>query len=188
MARHPFDQYLAGQPRPQRDTLRTVLDALASLLPGAEPCISYGMPAFKADGTAVAGVAGFKGHCSYFPHSGSVVPALAEHLAGFEFDRGTLRFPVDRPLGKRVLTLLVRERIRQVNESQPATGKVRALYDNGFVQYRGSMRAGQMHGEWTWYRKDGSVMRTGRFRNGVQTDVWRTFDRDGRLVKETRFA
>ena len=44
-----------------------------------------------------------------------------------------------------------------------------------------------MHGDWAFYRKDGSMMRSGSFDRGVQIGIWRTFDREGRLVKETRF-
>jgi uncharacterized protein YdhG (YjbR/CyaY superfamily) len=168
VARHPFDEYLKAQPRPQRDTLRAIAATLADLLPGADPCISYGMPAFKADGVAVAGFAGFAHHCSYFPHSGSVIPALGARLAAFDCDRGTLRFAIDRPLPRSVLAALVRERIHQVNDAQPSNGKVRSLFDNGVVRHRGSMRNGERHGEWSWYRKDGSLLRTARFRNGEQ--------------------
>lgn len=46
---------------------------------------------------------------------------------------------------------------------------------------------GEMHGDWEWYRTDGSVMRTGRFDRGKQVGVWRTFARSGQLVKETDF-
>ena len=45
-----------------------------------------------------------------------------------------------------------------------------------------------MHGEWTFYRADGSVMRRGVFERGRQVGVWRTFARDGTLVKETDFG
>ena len=61
-------------------------------------------------------------------------------------------------------------------------------YRNGGLKMKGSRASGEMHGAWTWYRTDGSVMRTGRFDRGAQIGVWRTFDRSGRLVKETRFA
>ena len=44
-----------------------------------------------------------------------------------------------------------------------------------------------MHGDWAFYRKDGSLMRSGSFDRGAQVGVWRTFDRGGHLVKETRF-
>ncbi len=43
-----------------------------------------------------------------------------------------------------------------------------------------------MHGEWSWYRTDGSLMRSGAFERGRRW-VWRTYDRAGKVVKETSF-
>jgi antitoxin component YwqK of YwqJK toxin-antitoxin module len=60
-------------------------------------------------------------------------------------------------------------------------------YDNGAVRNRGFLLDGQMHGQWEFRRKDGSVMRTGAFDRGRQVGIWRTYDRSGRLVKETQF-
>jgi antitoxin component YwqK of YwqJK toxin-antitoxin module len=61
-------------------------------------------------------------------------------------------------------------------------------YANGNVKMSGGRLDGEMHGAWTWYRTDGSVMRTGEFDRGRQIGVWRTFARDGRLVKATDFG
>jgi antitoxin component YwqK of YwqJK toxin-antitoxin module len=61
-------------------------------------------------------------------------------------------------------------------------------YPNGNPRFKGQNLAGEMHGEWTFYRADGSVMRTGAFDHGRQVGVWRTLARDGRLVKETDFG
>ena len=61
-------------------------------------------------------------------------------------------------------------------------------YPNGNVRFRGFHLDGEMHGEWTFYRADGSVMRTGAFDRGKQVGTWRTFTRDGTLTKETRFG
>ena len=63
-----------------------------------------------------------------------------------------------------------------------------AYYDTGDVRYRGFQLGGQMHGEWEFLRKDGSIMRSGAFERGQQVGVWRTFDRAGRVVKETDFS
>ena len=60
-------------------------------------------------------------------------------------------------------------------------------YASGEVKSTGFLLEGEMHGEWRFYRTDGSVMRTGAFDAGRQVGVWRTFDRSGRLVKETDF-
>jgi antitoxin component YwqK of YwqJK toxin-antitoxin module len=63
-----------------------------------------------------------------------------------------------------------------------------AYYDTGAVRYRGFQFDGEMHGEWEFLRRDGSVMRSGRFEHGRQVGTWRTFDRHGDVVKETDFS
>ena len=70
--------------------------------------------------------------------------------------------------------------------SAPAEETVR--YANGNVKMRGGYLEGEMHGDWAWYRTDGSLMRTGRLHRGRQVGTWRTFDRSGELVKETDFG
>ena len=106
------DEYLDTTPEPQRSTLIQLRAILASILPDAEETISYGVPAFEVDGTAVAGYAAAKRHCSYFPHSGSVIsqvePALLE---GYDWSKGTLRFPVDRVPEEALIRSLVQIRL-----------------------------------------------------------------------------
>ena len=63
-----------------------------------------------------------------------------------------------------------------------------AYYSSGAIQSRGWYLDGEMHGDWEFFRKDGSVMRTGAFDRGRQVGIWRTFERSGRLVKETDFS
>ncbi|MGQ0848885.1 MAG: toxin-antitoxin system YwqK family antitoxin [Actinomycetota bacterium] len=60
-------------------------------------------------------------------------------------------------------------------------------YANGGVRNRGFVLEGKMHGEWEFFRRDGTLMRAGNFNRGKQIGVWRTFDRNGRVVKETSF-
>jgi antitoxin component YwqK of YwqJK toxin-antitoxin module len=62
-----------------------------------------------------------------------------------------------------------------------------ADFPNGRRKYEGSLLDGEMHGQWTWWRTDGSLMRTGTFERGRQVGVWRTYDRAGNVVKETTF-
>jgi antitoxin component YwqK of YwqJK toxin-antitoxin module len=62
-----------------------------------------------------------------------------------------------------------------------------AHYPNGNVKFRGGHLEGEMHGDWEFFRADGSKMRSGAFDRGKQIGVWRTYDRAGKIVKETRF-
>jgi uncharacterized protein YdhG (YjbR/CyaY superfamily) len=114
----PVDAHLAALAQPQRDTLTSLRDTLRELLPDAEECISYDMPCFKVDGVAVAGFDGFKKHCSYFPHSGTVVGQLQAIPSWCTVaSKGTLHFPVDRPLPKSLVRQLVRTRLREIADA-----------------------------------------------------------------------
>jgi uncharacterized protein YdhG (YjbR/CyaY superfamily) len=70
------DRHLAALDEPKRSTLAIVRTSIFEVVPEAEQCISYGMPAFKVAGKTVAGFAAFKHHLSYLPHSGSVLSTL----------------------------------------------------------------------------------------------------------------
>jgi uncharacterized protein YdhG (YjbR/CyaY superfamily) len=106
-----IDSYLADLDEPKRITLQQLRQDILEVVPNAEECISYGMPAFRVEGKVVAGFAAFKNHLSYIPHSGSVLPALAADIAGYEGTKGSLHFPVDRALSKSLVTKLVTTRL-----------------------------------------------------------------------------
>lgn len=108
------DEYLAQRPEPQQSTLKELRSTLRDILPDAEETISYDMPAFKIGGKAIAGFGGFKDHCSYFPHSGSVLPTMVDDLDGYEWTKGTLKFAVDQPLPEQLVRLLVSRRMEQL--------------------------------------------------------------------------
>jgi antitoxin component YwqK of YwqJK toxin-antitoxin module len=62
-----------------------------------------------------------------------------------------------------------------------------ADYDNGGPKHRGARLGGEMHGEWQFFRRDGSLMRSGEFDRGRQVGTWKTFDRSGAVVSEKEF-
>lgn len=109
-----IDDYLAAAPEPHRTTLSALRATLRELLPVADETISYDMPAFTVEGRAVAGYAYFTRHCSYFPHSGSVLQEVADELGGYEWSKGTLRFPVDVELPRDLVARLVAVRLDQL--------------------------------------------------------------------------
>jgi uncharacterized protein YdhG (YjbR/CyaY superfamily) len=110
------DEYLAAAPEPQRTTLMALRAMLASLLPQAVEGISYGVPAFLVEGKPVAGYANAKRHCSYFPHSGAVLERVEpELLEGYDWSKGTLRFPVDQPPDQTLVRRLVEIRLAMLD-------------------------------------------------------------------------
>jgi uncharacterized protein YdhG (YjbR/CyaY superfamily) len=179
------DDYIAAQREPQRSTLSAMRSAIRRLLPRAEECVAYGIPAWRVDGTAVAGIAAATKHCSYFPHSGSTVASLGATLEAYDVAKGTLRFAVDEPLPAPLLRKLVRARLAEISMSPDRKGVTRDFYDDGGLKAKGRMLHGKLHGAWTWWRRDGSVMRTGSFDRGRQVGAWTTCDAAGKRVKTT---
>jgi uncharacterized protein YdhG (YjbR/CyaY superfamily) len=109
-----IDSYLADVDEPMRSTLEQLRRCIRDVLPDAQECISYGMPAFKIRGKTVAGFATFKNHLSYLPHSGSVLPALAADLVGYQSTKGSLHFAADQPLPADLVIKLITARLREL--------------------------------------------------------------------------
>lgn len=114
MAPQDIDRYLAAVGEPGRTALEELRCSILAVIPDAEQCISYGMPAFKVRGKTVAGFAAFKNHLSYLPHSGSVLGKLGEDLASFQGTKGSLHFAIDEPLPRGVVNKLVTTRMREL--------------------------------------------------------------------------
>ena len=76
MSKDEVDRYLAALEEPKRSTLDALRRTILDIVPEAEQCISYGVPAFRLQGKVIAGFAAFKNHLSYLPHSGSVFLSL----------------------------------------------------------------------------------------------------------------
>jgi uncharacterized protein YdhG (YjbR/CyaY superfamily) len=111
-----IDEYLARVPQPARSTLSRIRAVIRSVAPPeSTETISYGIPAFKYKGMLVW-FAAFSKHCSLFPGS-SVIEAFKDELEGFSISKGTIQFPVDKPLPVALVKKLVKARIAQ-NESQ----------------------------------------------------------------------
>jgi uncharacterized protein YdhG (YjbR/CyaY superfamily) len=110
------DEYLASVPEPARSTLNKIRAAIRSAVPReATETISYRIPAFKHKGMLVW-FAAFSKHCSLFPGS-SVIEAFKNELKGFSTSKGTIHFPMDKPLPTALIKKMVKARVAQ-NESK----------------------------------------------------------------------
>lgn len=118
MSEVDVEAFLAKVPEPQQSTLRAVRSSLQRALPDAEEAIYYGVPAFKMGGKGIAGYTSAKKHCSYFPMSGWVLTQLEDELDGYDWGKGTLRFPVDEPLPDSLIDQLVATRLREIEEGR----------------------------------------------------------------------
>ncbi|MBM3270365.1 MAG: DUF1801 domain-containing protein [Candidatus Sericytochromatia bacterium] len=120
MQSEEIDAYLAGLDETKRTTLQELRRTIREIVPDAQECISYRMPAFRVHGKIVAGFAAFKNHLSYFPHSGSVFPEMREDVAPYVTSSGALQFAIDRPLPRKLVEKLIAIRLGHIQEQLAA--------------------------------------------------------------------
>ena len=112
-----IDRHLKKFSGAQLETLHHLRETILSIVPNAKETISYGMPAFEIDGKVVAGFDGFKNHCSYFPHSGSILEGIDGIPEWCEVSKGTLKFPIGRKLPKALVRKLISARRAHIRNS-----------------------------------------------------------------------
>jgi uncharacterized protein YdhG (YjbR/CyaY superfamily) len=107
------NEYYAAVPKTARSTLKKLREVIRSAVPPeATETISYGIPCFKHD-RALVWFAGFADHCSLFPTS-SVIGAFRTELKKFHTSKGTIHFPLDKPLPVALVKRIVKARVAQV--------------------------------------------------------------------------
>ena len=111
-----IDEYLAGIPEPARGTLNQLRSVIRAVAPAdATETISYRIPAFRYKGILVW-FAAFSDHCSFFP-TAAVIEAFKSDLRGFRISKGTIHFPIDKPLPSALVKKMVKLRVAR-NESK----------------------------------------------------------------------
>jgi uncharacterized protein YdhG (YjbR/CyaY superfamily) len=92
------DEYINAQPEAVRQKLEQVRATIKSAVPDAMEGIAYGMPGYKLLGKPMLYFAGFKEHYSLFAASGTFFAALEDELRGYEVRKGTVHFPLTKPV------------------------------------------------------------------------------------------
>jgi uncharacterized protein YdhG (YjbR/CyaY superfamily) len=108
-----IDDYLATVKGDKRIALEKLRKTIRSIVPRAEECTSYNMPAFRLDGAIVAGFCATAKGCSYFPFSGSTLRTLAADLRSYDKTKGSLHFRPDEPLPATLVRKLIKTRIAE---------------------------------------------------------------------------
>jgi uncharacterized protein YdhG (YjbR/CyaY superfamily) len=117
------DKYLAKVPEPARTTLTRLRELIRSVVPPETiEVLSYRIPTFRYKGGLVA-YAAFKNHCSFFPMSSTLLGEFPKDVAKYRSSKGTLQFPLDKPLPAALVKKLVKARI----EEQDAKARIKRL-------------------------------------------------------------
>ena len=117
------DGYLSQLDPERRAALEKLRGQILRLVPSAEPCISYSMPAFRVGGKVVAGFLATNAGCSYYPHSGRTLQTLAPQLAAYSKTSGALHFETRRGLPLALVRQLIQVRLAEIEGANPASAQ-----------------------------------------------------------------
>lgn len=106
-----IDEYIAGFSLPIQSLLEKLRATIKEAAPGATEKLSYRMPAFDQNGILVY-FAAYKNHIGFYPTS-SPVFKFRDELAGYEFSKGAIRFPIDKPLPLDLISRIVKFRLKE---------------------------------------------------------------------------
>jgi uncharacterized protein YdhG (YjbR/CyaY superfamily) len=111
------DEYLARVPEPARSTLNKIRATIRSVVPPeTTEAISYGIPAFRYKG-ALVWFAAFSDHCSFFP-TAAVIEEFKDELKNYSTSKGTIHFPLDKPLPAALVKKMVKARVAASDEKK----------------------------------------------------------------------
>jgi len=115
------DEYIATHPEDVQAILERVRRTIRKAVPDAEEVISYQIPTYKLHGGAVLFFAGWKHHYSLYPATDHIVEAFKDDLAPYEVIKGTIRFPLSRPVPVTLIERIAKLRAKEAAERASAT-------------------------------------------------------------------
>jgi uncharacterized protein YdhG (YjbR/CyaY superfamily) len=113
-------EYIASFPKNTQKQLKELCIIIKAAAPKAEEKIAYKMACFAQHGNLVL-FAAWKKHIGFYGTSHAILKALKDEIAPYVQPKGTLQFPLDQPLPKKLITKIVKARV--IENREEARGK-----------------------------------------------------------------
>lgn len=111
------DAYISTQPPETQRALEELRSCIWKAAPGVSELMNYNIPAFalvvggKRDKQIM--IAGYPKHVGFYP-SPDVIQVFADQLAAYKFAKGSIQFPLNKPIPKALVIKMVEYRLSQL--------------------------------------------------------------------------
>jgi uncharacterized protein YdhG (YjbR/CyaY superfamily) len=106
-----IDDYIADFPEDVQARLQSIREAIHKAAPKATEDIKYGIPTFILNGNLVH-FGGYKTHIGFYP-APMGIEAFQEETAPYQAGKGTLQFPLDKPIPFELIEKIVKYRVEK---------------------------------------------------------------------------
>ena len=121
MNKTDIDKYIAGFPKGTQEILEELRATIRKVAPDAEETINYGIPTFTLKGNLVH-FGAYKNHIGFYP-APSGIEAFKKELSIYEGAKGSIKFPIDKPLPFDLIVKIVKFRAKENLEKAEAKSK-----------------------------------------------------------------
>lgn len=108
-------EYIASAPKESQKKLRELHAILKKAAPKATEAIKWGSPVFE-EGRILFAFNAIKGNVSFMP-TPAAIRAFAKELKNYATGKATVKFPLEKPLPKSLITKIAKFRIKDVREN-----------------------------------------------------------------------
>lgn len=106
-----IDQFIANYPKNVQEILQKIRQTIHEVVPAAKEKISYGIPTFTLKGNLVH-FSAYEHHIGFYPGAGAIV-AFKDDLKDYNKSKGTVQFPLDKPIPYDLLKKITLYRVSQ---------------------------------------------------------------------------
>ena len=112
-----IDAYIKSFPEDVQAILERLRQTIRKAAPKAVESISYQIPTFKLNGKGLVYFAAFKNHIGFYPiHAGA--EGFKQELSGYKQGKGSVQFPLDRPIPYDLVSKITRFRVKETAEKK----------------------------------------------------------------------
>jgi uncharacterized protein YdhG (YjbR/CyaY superfamily) len=123
IAANSIDEFIEAYPLATQEKLRKLRDTIKKAAPNATETIKYGIPTFVLNGNLVH-FAGYEHHIGFYPAPSGIVEFKKE-LAAYESAKGSVRFPLDKPLPLSLVAKIVKFRVAENRAKKSKTTEMK---------------------------------------------------------------